>query len=49
MGNGWSIYLAGDNSGISSKKLDKYFEEISGAGITIRYNYICGKLAETEI
>jgi putative transposase len=41
-----AIYLARDLTDESGLTLGKYFGNISGAGITVRYNHMVGQLAE---
>lgn len=43
-----AIYLARELTGVSGVDLGKYFGNISGAGITVRYNHMAGKIAENR-
>ncbi|UCE52244.1 MAG: transposase [Desulfobacterales bacterium] len=43
-----AIYLARELTGVSGVDLGNYFGNISGAGITVRYNHMAGKIAENR-
>ena len=43
-----AIYLARKLTGVSGVDLGKYFGNISGAGITVRYNHMAGKIAKNR-